>query len=122
MSKLTIAAVAAFLIGAAVASTVSTAQPTFATLVSACKSEATQALEETWRTKPSLRDAIDAHRELMSTACIRWQSAERTEVLLKQCLNQAEDGPRYVGHGRAADPSYVERQKELCRQLAAQRS
>jgi hypothetical protein len=37
-------------------------------------------------------------------------------------LDQAEEGPRLIGHGREVDPSYVERQKELCRRLAAQRS
>jgi hypothetical protein len=122
MSKLTIPALAAFLIGAA-ASTASAQPPTLNALIKECRFEAARALEEIWQNQPSLRGAIEAHRDLMATACVRWQSAEKTDVLLTQCLDQVAEGRRLLSRdGREADPVHVERQNELCRRLAAQRS
>jgi hypothetical protein len=123
MSKLTIPALAAFLIGAAAASTAQAEPPTLNVLIKECRVEASRALEEIWRTQPSLRGAIEAHRDLMATACVRWQSAEKTDVLLAQCLDQVAEGQRLLARdGSTVDPAHIERQNELCRRLAAQRS
>jgi hypothetical protein len=90
-------------------------------LVAQCSQEASHAHAQAWRLEPTLRPTIEAHRDLMSTACVRWLSAEKTDVLLSQCLAQASAGPRHIQGGRNMDRAYIERQQLLCRKLAASR-
>lgn len=90
-------------------------------LVAQCSREASRSHERAWRLEPSLRPTIEAHRDLMSAACARWLSAERTEVLLSQCLTQAASGPKHIQDGRNIDLPRIERQRELCRKIAARR-
>jgi hypothetical protein len=91
-------------------------------LVAQCVRGAAHAHEQAWRLEPSLRPTIQAHRDLMSAACARWLSAEKADVLLSQCLQQAATGPHEFQRGRNPDHTYIERQQGLCRKIAARRS
>lgn len=113
-------AIAAVLIGASIP--VASATPSSLDgLVAQCSREAARSHEQTWRLEPTLRPTIEAHRDLMSAACARWLSSEKTDVLLTQCLSQAVAGPRHIRDGRNIDGAYIERQQNLCRKLAARR-
>jgi len=90
-------------------------------LVAQCSREASHSHERAWRLAPALRPTIEAHRDLMSAACSRWLTSEKTEVLLSQCLTQAENGPKHIQDGRNVEAPRVERQQELCRKIAARR-
>jgi hypothetical protein len=91
-------------------------------LVAQCSFVASRSHAQAWRLEPSLRPTIEAHRDLMSAACARWLSTEKTDVLLSQCLAQAVSGPRHIQRGRNMDRPYIERQQNLCRKLAATRA
>ena len=112
--------IGAVLIGASM-SDASATPSTVDGLVAQCSQEAGHAHAQAWRLEPSLRPTIEAHRDLMSTACVRWLSAEKTDVLLSQCLAQAAAGPRHIQRGRNRDRAYIERQQNLCRKIAATR-
>lgn len=91
-------------------------------LVALCAREAARSHDRAWKLEPTLRPTIEAHRDLMSAACARWLSSERTEVLLTQCLSQAASGPRHIRHGRNMDRTRIQRQQDLCRKIAAGRN
>src|SRR5262245_15679783 len=95
VSKVAGLVLAAALIGTIVPSA-SAASTTVETLVAQCKREAVRSHERAYRLEPSLRTTIEAHRDLMETACVRWLTTERTEVLLSQCLDQATGGPQHI--------------------------
>lgn len=121
MKKVALFAVAAALFGAT-APSVSATPSAVDGLVAQCSREAARAHERAWRLEPSLRPTIEAHRDLMSAACARWLSSEKTEVLLTQCLTQAAAGPRHIQRGRNMDRARIERQQELCRKIAERRA
>lgn len=91
-------------------------------LVAQCSREAVRSHERAWKLEPTLRPTIEAHRDLMSAACARWLSSERTEVLLTQCLAQAAAGPRHIQRGRNMDRARIARQQELCHKIATLRA
>jgi hypothetical protein len=113
--------IAAALFGAAIPSASATPSAVDG-LIAQCSNEAARSHAQAWRLEPTLRPVIEAHRDLMSTACVRWLSAEKTDVLLSQCLAQAASGPRHIQRGRNMDRAYVERQQAICRKLAASRA
>jgi hypothetical protein len=120
MNKVAVFTLAAALFGA-MAPVASATPSVLDGLVAQCSREASRSHERAWRLEPSLRPTIEAHRDLMSAACARWLSAEKTEVLLSQCLTQAASGPRHIQDGRNVDLTRIERQQELCRKIAARR-
>lgn len=120
MKKVAVFTLAAVLFGAT--APVASATPSALDgLVAQCSREASRSHERAWRLEPSLRPTIEAHRDLMSAACARWLSAEKTEVLLTQCLSQAASGPRHIQRGRNMDRARIERQQDLCRKIAERR-
>lgn len=108
----------------AAASAAAKAEPAREALISDCIREARQSFDAAWRREPSLRNAIEGHRERMAAQCAAWGGARRGAVdnLLSACLAEAGGGPRYIQRGHAADVVHKFRQQEICRALAAQQS
>lgn len=121
MKKIALLALAGALFGATAPVASATSSSSLDGLVSQCAREASRSHERAWQLEPALRPTIEAHRDLMSAACARWLSAEKTEVLLSQCLSQAASGPRHIQDGRDQESARIERQQELCRAIAARR-
>lgn len=122
MKKVALLTMTAALIGAAAAPQASAKSDTIEQLVAKCVREANVSHGEAWRLVPALRPAIEAHRDLMFTACARFMSEEKTEVLLSQCVTQAASGPRHLRNGHDIEQPRIERQQELCHRMATLRA
>lgn len=122
MKRLALFTMTAAVVGAALAPQAAAKPDAVVTLVAKCTTEASASHEEAWRMVPALRPAIEAHRDLMFTACARFLSEEKTEVLLAQCVAQAAAGPRHLRNGRDIEQPRIERQQELCHRIATLRA
>ena len=122
MKRLALFTMTAAVVGAAPAPQTAAKPDAIVKLVANCTKEASASHEEAWRMVPALRPVIEAHRDLMFTACARFLSEEKTEVLLAQCVAQAAAGPRHLRDGRDVEQPRVERQTELCHRIATLRA
>jgi hypothetical protein len=109
--------VAAFLITAGAFAFEASAKGTPPDTLTACQIEARAGFATAWRLEPSLRAAIDAHRNRMTVACARL-AGEKSTAAREACLAEAARGPRHIQRGRNMDRDHVARQKAACRAIA----
>jgi hypothetical protein len=117
MRKLIAASLAAGLIATSAASAT---QNSRADVISACQKEANAGYSQAWKMEPSLRSTIESHRKKMSEACAAFASGTlTTTVALSQCLHETSAGPVHIQGGRDRDREHIARQRQLCRELGA---
>jgi hypothetical protein len=107
-------------VAALAASQVTGTEPERGQLVAQCKQEALRGHLRVGRLLPSIGQEVSAHRKRMLAICSRWEiaNAEMAPPLLRECLDEAESGPRVWRAGRDRDRDHVLRLKKLCRKLA----
>jgi hypothetical protein len=119
MRKLIAASLAAGLIATSAASAT---QNSRADVIAACQKEAATGYALAWKMEPSLRSTIDSHRKKMSNACAAFASGTiSTTAALSQCLHETSAGPVHIQSGRDRDREHIARQRDLCRELGAEK-
>lgn len=105
--------------GLALLGAASAAQTTPSDKVSACQQEAKAGYALAWRMEPSLRPSIESHRKRMTEACAAFVTGKTgSTAALSRCLRESSAGPAHVQRARHQAHSHIERQRDLCRELA----